>query len=396
MTDTQKTSYFSGTSDGRPEGQPEYHAALLRCVQRLRDVLPVAGLRNPKIGRDDNSWSWCDGPDWVMGFLSGELWLAYQLTGDTTFSAAAQARRGVFRQMLDDRKARDHDLGFVFSLSSVAEWQLTGDQTARAMGVEAARALVARFREDGQYIQAWNPVGPHDREQAKFANGRMIADTIQNLALLHWAHRETGVTDFRDVADLHEATSLRHLVRDDDTTFHTYFFDPATGEPLRGETHQGYADASCWARGQAWLIHGFANNYRVTGNPISLDAAVRLAHKFEELLGDSAVPVWDFALPADGSHPVDSSAAAITAAGVLLLAELVPAQDAARWTAFGCRLLDGLLANCDLTAVPDAQGFLAHGAGHVPAGRGDAMLPYGDYYFMEALMRAQGHTAFFW
>lgn len=396
MTSTQKTSYFSDETNGQPSGKPEYHAALLRCVQRLRDVLPLAGLRNPKIGRDDNRWIWCDGPDWVMGFLSGELWLAYQLTGDTTFSAAAQARRGGFRQMLDDRKARDHDLGFVFSLSSVAEWQLTGDTTARDMGIEAARALVARFRDDGQYIQAWNPVGPHDREQAKFANGRMIADTIQNLALLHWAHRETGVTDFRDVADLHEATSLRHLVRDDDTTFHTFCFDPATGEPLRGETHQGYADASCWARGQAWLIHGFANNYRVTGNPASLDAAIRLATKFEDLLGDSAVPVWDFALPTDGTHPVDSSASAVTAAGVLMLAGLVPPQDAARWTAFGYRLLDGLLADCDLTDVADAQGFLAHGAGHVPAGRQDAMLPYGDYYFMEALMRAQGHTAFFW
>lgn len=396
MTDTQKTSYFSDDSEGLPAGKPEYQAALLRCVQRLRDVLPMAGLRNPKIGRADNSWTWCDGPDWVMGFMSGELWLAYQLTGDLVFSAAAQARRGGFRQILDDRKARDHDLGFVFSLSSVAEWQLTGDQTARAMGIEAARALVARFRDDGQYIQAWNPIGPHNREQARFANGRMIADTIQNLALLHWAHRETGVADFRDVANLHEATSLRHLVRDDDTTFHTFCFDPATGEPLRGETHQGYADTSCWARGQAWLIHGFANSHRVTGNATSLDAAARLAAKFEHLLGDSAVPVWDFALADDGTHPVDSSAAAVTAAGVLMLATLVPPNEASRWTALGYRLLDGILADCDLTTIAGAQGFLAHGAGHVPAGRDDAMLPYGDYYFMEALMRAQGHTAFFW
>lgn len=396
MTNTQKTSYFSGDTDGLPDGKPDYQAALLRCVQRLRDVLPVAGLRNPKIGRSDNSWAWCDGPDWVMGFLSGELWLAYQLTGDTTFSNAARARRGGFRQMLDDRKARDHDLGFVFSLSSVAEWQLTGDQTARAMAIEAARALVARFREDGQYIQAWNPVGPQDREQARFANGRMIADTIQNLGLLHWAHRETGLTDFRDVAELHETTTSRHLIRDDGTTFHTYCFDPATGEPLRGETHQGHADASCWARGQAWLIHGFANCYRLTGNAASRDTSIRLASKFEGLLGDDPVPVWDFALPADESHPVDSSAAAVTAAGVFMLATLVPAKESARWTALGHRLLNGLLATCDLTAEPDAQGFLAHGAGHVPAGRSDAMLPYGDYYFMEALMRAQGHTTFFW
>ncbi|MEM5477422.1 glycoside hydrolase family 88 protein [Pacificibacter sp. AS14] len=396
MIHSQKTSYFSGASNGQPDGKPEYQAALSRCMQRLREILPVAGLRNPKIGRDDNTWAWCDGPDWVMGFLSGELWLAYQLTGDTVFSNAAQARRGAFRQMLDNRKAQDHDLGFVFSLSCVAQWQLTGDQTARSMGIEAARALVSRFREDGQYIQAWNPVGPHDREQATFANGRMIADTIQNLALLHWAHRETGIADFREVADMHEATSLRHLVREDDTTFHTFCFDPATGAPLRGETHQGYADASCWARGQAWLIHGFANCYRVTGNPASLDAAVRLAGKFEDLLGDTAVPVWDFALPTDGTHPVDSSAAAVAAAGALMLCTLVPADQAPRWAALGYRILDGLLIDCDLTKVDGAQGFLAHGAGHVPAGRGDAMLPYGDYYFMEALMRAQGHTAFFW
>lgn len=396
MSDTQKTSYFSGQTDGGRDGKPTYEAALLRCVQRLRDVLPKAGLRNPKIGRADNTWIWCDGPDWVMGFLSGQLWLAHQLTGDTTFSAAAQARRGAFRQMLDDRKARDHDLGFVFSLSSVAEWQMTGDQTARAMGIEAARALVARFREDGQYIQAWNPVGPHDREQARFANGRMIADTIQNLALLHWAHRETGVTDFREVADLHEATSLRYLVRADNTTFHTFCFDPATGAPLRGETHQGYADDSCWARGQAWLIHGFANCYRLTGRETALDASRRLATKFEELMGDTDVPVWDFSLPADDSHPIDSSAAAVTAAGVLMLADLVPHEEAARWREFGHRLLDGLLDNCDLTNDPLAHGLLSRGAGHVPAGRDNAMLPYGDYYFMEALMRAQGHKSFFW
>ena len=390
----QKTSYFDTDTDRG--GDDRYQQALLRCVTKLRALLPVAGLRNPKIGTPNNQWIWCDGPDWVMGFLSGQLWLAYQLSADPVFAAAVRARRPQFRTALDSRKARDHDLGFIFSLHSVADWLSTGDEVARAMGIEAARALVARFREDGGYIQAWNPVGPHDREQARFANGRMIADTIQNLALLHWAHRETAIADFREVADLHEATSLRHLVREDDTTFHTFLFDPATGAPLHGQTHQGYADDSCWARGQAWLIHGFANCHRVTGNPVSLDAARRLAAKAKLLMAKTQVPVWDYALPADGTHPIDSSAAAVMASGVLMLADLVPADEATEWRAFGHALLDGLLAECDLTRTPEAQGLLAHGAAHVPAGRGDAMLPYGDYYFMEALMRAQGHKTFFW
>jgi len=78
------------------------------------------------------------------------------------------------------------------------------------------------------------------------------------------------------------------------------------------------------------------------------------------------------------------------------LAAQVPTEEAARWRGFGDRLIDGLLSTCDLTRTPNAQGFLAHGAAHVPAGRCDTMLPYGDYYFMEALMRSLGHKSFFW
>ena len=392
--ESQKSTYFA--SDIAVPGDPAFQSALSRCVARLQEMIPITGLRNPKIGSTDNRWIYCDGSDWVMGFLSGELWLAYQLTAEPVFAQAARSRRSQFRSVLDDRKAMDHDLGFIFSLHSVADWLSTGDEVSRSMAIEAARALVARFREDGKYIQAWNPVGAHDREQARFANGRMIADTIQNLALLHWAWRETAVNDFREVADLHEATSLEYLVRSDNTSFHTFVFDTATGEPLHGETHQGFTNDSCWARGQAWLIHGFANCYRITGNPVSLDAARRVASKAESLLGESLVPVWDYDLQDDGTQPIDSSASAITAAGVLMLADLVPGDEALHWRTFAHRLLHGLLSQCDLTATAGAHGFLAHGAGHVPAGRSDTMLPYGDYYFMEALMRAEGHRDFFW
>jgi unsaturated chondroitin disaccharide hydrolase len=114
------------------------------------------------------------------------------------------------------------------------------------------------------------------------------------------------------------------------------------------------------------------------------------------LIGERPVPLWDYALPANETQYVDSSAAAITAAGVYLLADQVPAEEAPGWRAFGDRLIEGLLSTCDLTQTPNMQGFLAHGAAHVPAGRCDTMLPYGDYYFMEALMRSLGHKSFFW
>ncbi|MGQ9371175.1 glycoside hydrolase family 88 protein [Azospirillum sp. ST 5-10] len=392
--DALANPYFARCADSR---SPAAHqAALERCVRRLRAAMPVIGLRNPKLGRPDHSWSYCDHGDWVIGFYSGQLWLAAQLSADPAFAAAAKARRPDFRYVLEHREVRDHDLGFQFSLHAVADWMMTGDGDARRMALAAASALLARFREEGGYIQAWNPWGTGNPGRAAFVNGRMIADTMQNLALLHWAYGETGIADFRDVAESHAATTARHLVRPDGTSFHTFVFDPATGEPLRGQTHQGYADGSCWSRGQAWLIHGFAQCHRATGNPAHLDTARRLADTAEALMGASRVPVWDFAVPEDGPRHRDSSAGAVMAAGLYILAAATAGEEAARWRAFADRLLDGLLDECDLTETPSALGLIDHGAAHVRAGQTDGMLPYGDYYFMEALMRSIGHSRFFW
>ncbi len=391
--DIAVSPYFSRRVVSRPA--PGHQAALERCLDRLRNAMPTIGLRNPKIGRPDLTWDYCDRGDWVIGFHSGQLWLAHQLTGDPVFRDAARARRPEFRYILEHRRFRDHDLGFQFSLHSVADWLATGDPEARTMALAAADGLVARFRDDGGYIQAWNP-SPTDPGRSAYVNGRMIADTMQNLALLHWAHAETGVADFRDVAERHAATSARHLVRADGTSFHTFLFDPATGAPIGGRTHQGHADDSCWARGQAWLLHGFAHVFSATGNPAHLDTARRLAETLRRLMGDDRVPVWDFSAPSDGGRIVDSAAGAVAAAGLHLLASVTDGDEAEGWRAFGDRMIDGLIETCDVTGVDGALGLLARGAAHVRAGQRDAMLPYGDYYYMEALMRSLGHTRFFW
>ena len=44
-------------------------------------------------------------------------------------------------------------------------------------------------------------------------------------------------------------------MRDDNSTYHTYFFDMETGKPTKGVTCQGNRDGSAWARGQAWGIY---------------------------------------------------------------------------------------------------------------------------------------------
>ena len=67
------------------------------------------------------------------------------------------------------------------------------------------------------------------------------------------------ILKYREI--IRHKTSLKNLVRDDFSTYHTYFFNPETGEPVKGVTAQGYKNNTAWARGQAWgameqLLHG--------------------------------------------------------------------------------------------------------------------------------------------
>ena len=183
-------TYFNQASSSRRV--VPFEEALLRCVNRLKNTMPVIGLRNPKIGLFDNTWDYCDPYDWVIGFQAGQLWLAAQLTGDPCFVVAAQARRETFRNLLSHPEKLDHDLGFQFSLSCVAEWKMTGNPEARELGIQAAGALAQRFQPDGGYLKAWN-YRPGDPKFSAFSVGRMIADTIQILSLLYWAYCETGI-----------------------------------------------------------------------------------------------------------------------------------------------------------------------------------------------------------
>jgi unsaturated chondroitin disaccharide hydrolase len=79
------------------------------------------------------------------------------------------------------------------------------------------------------------------------------------------------------------------LVRGDDSSYHTFYFDPATGEAIRGGTEQGYLDGSTWTRGQAWGIYGFALSYRNTGNLLYLETSKRMARYFVERLPEDNV-----------------------------------------------------------------------------------------------------------
>jgi unsaturated chondroitin disaccharide hydrolase len=373
---------------------PALAQALERAWQTIRRTIPRMGGDRPEIGLPDLTYARSTRHFWVEGFWSGQLWLAYAATGDTLFRTAARQQRPYFAERLGLPATHDHDLGFLYTLSAVADYKLTGDATARQMGLAAAEALAARFNAAGQFIRAWNDWA-HDPLNN---SGRIIIDCLENLALLFWAAEESGLAHFRAVAIAHAHTSARQLLRADGSSYHTYVFDPQSGAPLRGETHQGYADESCWSRGQAWGIHGFANAYAYTGIQLFREAAQRLADYALTQLPPDAVPYWDYRLPADAPPHRDSSAAAISAAGLLLLADTLGDDQprAERYRRSALAILSSLIAGYTTADVPQAEGLLKHGAAHVGRGLTDTMLPYGDYFYVEALLRALGRREFFW
>jgi unsaturated chondroitin disaccharide hydrolase len=187
------------------------------------------------------------------------------------------------------------------------------------------------------------------------------------------------------------STIAREYVRADGSTYQVVWFDPATGAVQRKETLQGYGPESCWSRGQAWAIYGFAGVYRNTGEAVFRDVACAVARYFLEHVPEDGVVPYDLLDPAAATVPKDTSAQAIAAAGLLVLADLSTGQERSSLHAAA----EGLLAPlCDGYLAPThpapgrSRGLLRGGCYFLARSRGvDSELVFGDYYLVEALMR---------
>lgn len=373
------------------------HPELLRqafayCLEKIEiirrlDHFPYATSRGVWQGMspDETGFMPAHG-SWTIGFTPGMLWLAHRGTGRTHYAEEALERCRRFLHRKDDDTT--HDLGFVFYPSYVQGYRITGEAWLRDGAIAAARTLARRFNAAGRFIRAWGPLGSDDRA------GETTIDALMNLALLYWAAEAANDPRLAEIATSHAETTSRTLVRANGSTYHVYEFDPATGAPLRGSTHQGYADESTWPRGQAWGLYGFARSASQAGRPDFLRVAERLADYFLDRLPADRVPYWDFDDPAVPNTVRDSSAAAIGASGLLeLAANEDDPQAAERYRSAALGLLAALYEGWSSCGRPDEQGILLHGTWHKNAGFGvDASLMFGDYYFTEALAKALGRA----
>ncbi|MRV70260.1 glucuronyl hydrolase [Duganella sp. FT92W] len=332
---------------------------------------------------------------WTTGFWTGMGWLAYELSGRFVFRQWAQSHYASFARRMGLKHDLDHhDMGFLYGPSSLAAYRITGDPRDGALVLHAADVLLGRFLPRAGVFQAWGRMG---EDNARRDRNRIIIDTLMNLPLLHWAGRQTGDARYGDAACRHLARTLELLVRADGSSAHSSHIDPLTGAQLAQSTVQGHAADSCWARGQAWGIYGFALNHRFAPDMGLLDAAQRMADYLLAHMPDDGVCQWDLALARDGSVQRDSSASAIAVCGLLELAQQMP--DGARRTRYeqaAAHMLDGLVRTCTAPPAPGA-GLLQHGVYSLPEGRGvDEANLWGDYYFLEALARVNMGWTSYW
>lgn len=378
-----------------PEISPQQvHDALMLCVSHVCHNLPEFETHFPAANSENNFYTPGINTDWTSGFWTGEVWLAYE-------NASSQQERDILRNAGNTQVASflerinvlhyvdHHDMGFLFIPSCVAAYKLTQNPAAREAALKAADQLMTRYRPVGEYIQAWGSMSDP-------GNHRLIIDCLLNIPLLYWATEMTGETRYRDVAEKHIHTTMKHVVREDNSTWHTIFFDPDTGAFERGATCQGYKDSSAWARGQAWGIYGTAIAFKNTGRSEYIDYFKRVTDYFLDHLPNDLCPYWDLAFGNgdEQEEPRDSSSAAIACCGILEMSKYLSDEDAKYYRSVAKRLMCSLVQNYQVRDTNISNGQLLHGtyAKKTPtntctnAGVDECVI-WGDYFFMEALNR---------
>lgn len=332
--------------------------------------------------------------DWTASFWIGMLFLAKEVTSSADFDATISSQLVVFKERLDKKIAlATHDIGFLYSLSAVADYKVNGTEASKEMAIAAADLLMTRYNEKAQIIQAWGDLD--DPEQ----RGRIIIDCLMNLPLLYFASQETGNPRYQEAAYLHAKQTQKYIVRDNHTTYHTYYFDVETGKAKYGKTQQGYSDDSCWARGQTWGIYGFTLSYLYTGDVTFLETAQDVADYFIDKLPADQVPYWDLIFTDGSGEERDSSSGAIAACGLLELAKHLPLSNDKRnlYEETALSIIQSLAENYTTKAIPESNGLLCHGVYDKKSDKGvDECMIWGDYYYLEALVRLNQAWYSYW
>ena len=319
---------------------------------------------------------------WTAGHFPGSLWYLYEATGEEFF----RDRATVWTEILAPVSKYDgnHDVGFMMYCSFGNARRILKTDRYDAILAETADSLSHRFDEPLGLIRSWGKIG----DKKDFL---VIPDNLMNLELLEVVSKFSGDPRFDRIARSHATVTMKHHFRADGGTYHVLNYDQRPGfrgvvqEIRRG---QGLGCETAWSRGQSWAIYGYTMMYRFTKDPAYLAFAQKVsdfAINHPNMPADG-VPCWDYGAPGEER---DTSAASVMASALLELAGFVGGEKGVIYRAFAVKQLLSLASDAYFSSGDEIGHFLLkHGVGSKPTGgEVDTPLNYGDYYFLEALLR---------
>ncbi len=360
---------------------------LQKVAVRSRNKLPYTvdenGVHND-FSKDKIWW-------WTNGFFGGMMWLMYQETKNDTYMDTAKVQGSMVNKIFENYNYLDHDVGFLWHLTAGADYRITGDVKARSANMLAAASLASRYNIDGRFIRAWN---------GQDSEALTIIDCLMNLALLYWASDEAHDTRFTRIAKAHADMALRDHIREDGSVNHMVIHDMETGEFIEAKAGQGYSPDSCWSRGLAWAVYGMLISYVHTGDKKYLEASMKTANYF---IVNSAktnyLPPADFRAPEE-NFAYDSTAGACTACALLELAKHASKPEAQMYADAAIKMLKAIDEKCanydetkdylvDLGSLRCPREGIADAETNMP-------IIYGDFFYVEAMLKLRGNDFFIW
>lgn len=383
---------------------------LNRVEQKMEKVSARSAHKIPYTTRDgvhddrsdDENIAW-----WTNGFWGGMMWQLYALTGKVQYRQIAEENERRLDPVLMNYNGLDHDNGFRWLPTAVADYRVTKNPQSKNRGLLAAGNLAGRYNSAGKFIRAWNDWEGNTDDHRGWA----IIDCMMNLPLLYWASEETGDPRFRQIAVNHADTAAENFIRPDGSVHHIVEFDFEKGGMRKSYGGQGCGVGSSWTRGQAWGLYGFTLSYLHTKAPLYLQSAQKIADYFVANIPENGLIPVDFCQPREVSWE-DSTAAAIAACGLIELAKTEEKKEADRdytekeekdreccrgslYIRAALRLLKTLAAR-RVNWNDEEDDLLTRCTAAYHDAEHEYSIIYGDYYFLEALMKLSGKELFIW
>jgi hypothetical protein len=403
----------------------ELSAAKIRSIEK--SWAPSRGAPVFTVGGQYTSRGWTE---WTQGFQFGAAILQFDATGDREFLEIGRGRTvALMAPHLTHTGVHDHGFNNVSTcgnlLRLMAEGRIPENSWERCyyeLALQCSGAVQAarwsRTADGGGYIYSFN--GPHS----------LFVDTIRTLRVLAighlLGHTPMGEGDCRisllDRLIQHARATAQYAVyygegRDAydvrGRVAHESIFNTNDGQYRCPNSQQGYSPFSTWTRGLAWAMCGFAEQLEFLDTLPDQHAALEIFEKAARATCDfyientppDGIPYWDTGAPGlaqlgdwraraadpfNAYEPVDSSAAAIAAQGLLRLGHRL--RDDRYWQA-GLAVCNTLFDEPYLSAGDQHQGLILHSVyhrpnawdavpegGRVPAGESSM---WGDYHARE-------------